>query len=365
MMRLAAVVAGACSGAWLIACGGKTTAPTSRPSEPTVTTERNIQFDLVAELQDEIMKSYLRDEPPEIETVMVVPSVGALRLGVAPGDVWLGDEMRTSPTRWPLELPATMRALPRSKNLSIGLAADRTAAWVTDDVSWRITLCGRAAVVPLRWSALFARDGERWVLAFEHLSFGHRPLPTATSGTGRPIATAVATPAIEQATSPVVSGVRTRSLASALGGRGVAPDATLIGVDVGAEWRGEAGAARLIPGTGDVVVQGVRLGTVGRTPASATIAYWVASLAVTLPAQPGIPAGTAQLRASLVLEKRDVGWVLVSAHVAQPIDDGELASTVFGTALLSYQPLAVSCEDAPVVPVRPDRQKKATKPAGQ
>ena len=49
----------------------------------------------------------------------------------------------------------------RSKHLDIHLSADRkvTAAWMADDVSWRITQCGRTATIPLRITALYAHDG--------------------------------------------------------------------------------------------------------------------------------------------------------------------------------------------------------------
>ena len=35
-------------------------------------------------------------------------------------------------------------------------------------------MCGRTAVIPLRMTALYAHDGDRWVQVFEHLSFGAR-----------------------------------------------------------------------------------------------------------------------------------------------------------------------------------------------
>jgi hypothetical protein len=45
---------------------------------------------LIAELQDEILTSYDRDELPEVETLLIDPQVGPARIGVGPGDVYYG-----------------------------------------------------------------------------------------------------------------------------------------------------------------------------------------------------------------------------------------------------------------------------------
>src|SRR3569833_4606091 len=47
---------------------------------------------------------------------------------------------------------------------------------MSDEVSWRITQCGRTAVIPLRITALYAHDGDRWVEVVEHLAFGDVPV---------------------------------------------------------------------------------------------------------------------------------------------------------------------------------------------
>ncbi|HWU89055.1 MAG TPA: hypothetical protein VN253_17440, partial [Kofleriaceae bacterium] len=119
--------------------------------------------------------------------------------------------------------------------------------------------------------------------------------------------------------------------------------------------------------------------------AAATVAYWVGNFVATLPARPGIPAGKARMRGTFVFERRrlvkveieprrrprslagaegrscgeqatDCHWVLVQGHVSQPIDDGpdpsgvrhdivDLATLVYGTALVSPKPLEVTCDD--------------------
>jgi hypothetical protein len=319
--------------------------PPARAVDTTPSGERDVQFDLVAELQDEVIRGYLRDEPPEIATTMLVPTVGSVRIGVGPGDVLAGDELRRTQSRWPLDLDPAMDNAPRSKNLAITLAKDRTAAWISDEVSWRLTVCGRAAVIPLRATALYARDGERWVMVFEHLSFGQTPMPTpAKHRPPRALDSAVADAGLAEAVEPALAALRKRS------GFVIAEDAIAIGPDIASEWRGaQLDVARLVPGVGDVQLAGGRLGTVGRTPKAATIAYWVGNLITELPARPGIPGGTAHYRATFVFERRDA-WRVASVHVSQAIEDGELANAVFGTALISPKPLAISCDDAPTVP---------------
>src|SRR5688500_3445459 len=126
----------------------------------------------------------------------------------------------------------------------------------------------------------------------------------------------------------------------------------MIGVDVASEWYGaDVLHAKLVPGAGAMRLEDRRVGTVGRTGSAPAIAYWIGNITVDLPARPGIAAGLGHFRATFVFERRDNAWVIVQGHLSHAIDDGELASAVFGTALLSPKPLAVSCDDAPTVPV--------------
>src|SRR5262249_30730506 len=150
---------------------------------------------MVAELQDDILASYERDEPPDVETQMIPPAVGPARIGVGPGDVLYADELQRAPSRWPLRVAAGTQSSVRSKRLDIHFALDKqvSAAWMSDELSWRITMCGRTSVIPLRITALYAHDGDRWVQVFEHLSFAQVPVPRLdASGAllGKPIANA-------------------------------------------------------------------------------------------------------------------------------------------------------------------------------
>ena len=337
----------------LAACPGQKPVPTTTLSDPSSGGERDVRFDLVAELQDEIIKSYERDEPPEIETALVRPEVGSARIGVGPGDVLVASELARAPSRWPLDIDSSTPTEPKSKRLVINLAKDRTAAWVSDEISWRVKLCGRTAVIPLRMTGLYARDGDRWVLVFEHTSFARMPMPTR-SGQKQPRAlpTAIVSRDLADDLSRVLGPVLKRSLDKSPKVIATGSESSMIGVDVASEWYGaDVLHAKLVPGAGAMRLEDRRVGTVGRTGSAPAIAYWIGNITVDLPARPGIAAGLGHFRATFVFERRDNAWVIVQGHLSHAIDDGELASAVFGTALLSPKPLAVSCDDAPTVPV--------------
>jgi hypothetical protein len=243
----------------------------------------------------------------------------------------------------------------RSKKLEIQIAADFTAAWMADELSWRIEACGRTAVIPLRITAQYAHDGDRWVPVFEHLSFGRRPAPH-----DGPPTKAIKTEVVSGDLRDELSGVLGRGLFRAPHDPQVVsqdPSALVLGPDAGDEWHGPAVlAARLPAGK----LEDRRVGTVGRTPGEATVAYWIGNYIADIPASSSAPAGKVRMRVTHVFEKRRFGkpdgkakvcgddcrWVLVQTHMSQPITDDELTQQVFGTALVSPKPLQLDCSDA-------------------
>ena len=149
----------------LAACprGGTKTSP---QNDQTIVTDSDAdrRARLRSELQDEVLASYERDELPEVETMMIPPEVGPARIGAGPGDVLFGDDVRRLAwSRWPLQIQTGTKTQVRSKNLRIHLSHDKqvSAAWMSDELSWRIAMCGRTAVIPLRMTALYAHDGDR------------------------------------------------------------------------------------------------------------------------------------------------------------------------------------------------------------
>jgi hypothetical protein len=358
-MRLAAITCGA-----LLGLAGLAGCPRPAPQAPVENDELPAGTDsdldrrlrLIAELQDEILTSYDRDELPEVETMMIAPEIGPARIGVGPGDVLYGDDVRRLAwSRWPLQLaPGTPTAV-RSKKLEIHLSSDKhvSAAWMSDELSWRITLCNRTAVIPLRMTALYAHDGDRWVQVFEHLSFGRMPLPTPD---GKLRGAAIREAVIDRELSDDLSRLL-NSLMSSQSARvkltvasGSADDPSkpaptfLLGPDPDGEWSGNDAveSIRLIDGT--VTLDERRVGTIERHD-KATIAYWVGNLVADLRHHPGTPASKVLLRGTFIFEKREDKWVVAQGHISQPIDDIDLAQYVYGTALISEKRLEITCDD--------------------
>jgi hypothetical protein len=370
--------------AWLAAgCQSNTGKPPSLPTETATTREDDATrlARLLADLQDDILTSYERDEPPDQGSTMVDPRVGTARIGVGLGDVYIAGDLRRAPSRWPLDTDHATRTEVRSKNLSIQIAADQSAAWMADELSWRIETCGRISVVPLRMTALFAHDGDRWISVFEHLSYGFTPEPL-DAPLPAPITTEVTSSELEA----TLQGIVERGVLHPPGDPAVvAQDASalVLGPDASDEWSaGQVLAARLPAGQ----LEHRRVGTVGQKSRDPTIAYWVGNYLAELPARPGAAAGKARMRVTFVFEKRPLPsrdnkipdpkacmtgnacrWILVQSHMSQPISDERLAKAVFGDALISPKPLTLDCSDtgpvmAPEVAPRPSPRPR---PAGR
>jgi len=362
------------------ACPGPTPKSSAPLADPIAGRDGNVIAAMVAELQDDVLTSYERDEPPDVDTGMIAAEIGGARIGVGPGDVLIAAELERAPSRWPLRVDREIPSLVRSKRLETHLAQDLSAAWVFDELSWRLSVCGRIAVIPLRMTMLYARDGDRWVPIFEHMSFGHAPAPRrdgqlyGTRIASKVVATSDIVDQLSAVMSPVLSLGSNRNAGLATG-----PEALLLGPDIAAEWRGlDVLGAQLVPGPAKAV-EDRRIGLVGRDRATATIAYWIGNVVADLPARPGSAAGKVRLRTTFVFEHRrvvrvtpgekggdprfdarpcgvddeDCRWVLVQGHVSQAIGDQDLATRVFGTALLSSslesgEPLSVTCDDGSV-----------------
>lgn len=360
----------------LAACPGTRVKDRAPLADPVAGTDGNVIASMTTELQDDVLASYERDEPPDFETGMIDAKVGGARIGVGPGDVLVAGELERAPSRWPLrvELPTAVR----SKRLETHLAQDYSAAWVSDELSWRIAMCGRTAVIPLRMTMLYAHDGDRWVPVFEHMSFA-RPAAPQRDGTlyGKPISSQVPSADFKDELSNIVGPVlsqnpnRTRVMASG-------PEAMLLGPDIDDEWHGPDVLTAMVTPTPTKKLEDRRIGYVGRSLAKATIAYWIGNVVTDVPARPGVAAGKVRLRTTFVFERRrrikpgegakfagktcaddatDCAWFLVQGHVSQPIGDQDLANRVFGTALESPnlesgEPLRVTCDDGSSVSVR-------------
>jgi hypothetical protein len=358
----------------LCACSSPARAPAKRTELPAGTGEPDEvrRKRLIADLEDDVRSSYERDDLPDIDTPLIPPQVGPARIGVGPGDVLFGEEVRQrASSRWPLFVAAGTVTAARSKRLDVHLAQDRnvSAAWVSDEISWRIPACGHIAAIPLRLTALYAHDGDRWVEVFEHLSFARTPpqpyfelVDNAWQNVlrGAPMVRPHEAPVIERKLADELSGelaalfsrqpARITGVVSLDPGRAAEDDSRLpaptlvLAPDADGEWHGDQDVARLaslVDGT--LRAEDRRVGTVGPSLERSTIAYWVGNFIADLPARPEAAAGKVRLRGTFVFEKRAGKWVIVQGHLSEPIDDFDLATQVFGTSLLSEKPLQLAC----------------------
>jgi len=353
----------------LAACGGTPAKPTVITDNiaPVSDTEAERRQRMETELQDDILSSYERDELPDLDTDLVDPRVGPARIGVGPGDVLFGSEVHErASSRWPIRIDQTMKTVVRSKRLDIHLSADKavSAAWMSDELSWRISFCGRTAVIPLRITALYAHDGDRWVQVLEHLSFGRTPQPSADGSlVGRPMTDALIDTSLSDELGREIvelfsgQSERVRTFVALDPEHRTEDDprqpapSFLLAPDPDSEWHGDDDLARLQLVDGRLVkIQDRRVGVIGLSVAKATVAYEVANLVVDLHSHPGSPASQVLLRGTFVFEKRDDKWLMVQGHVSQAITDYALANRVFGTALESVnlesgEALRVTCDD--------------------
>jgi hypothetical protein len=355
----------------LLAACSTPSAPPARPEQPLGfgESDETRRKRLEAELADEVISSFQRDELPDLDTPLIPPNVGPARIGAGPGDVLFGDEVRhRASSRWPLFVPPSIRTSVRSKRLDIHLAQDVAhqvpAAWLSDEVSWRVDVCGHEAAIPLRMTALYAHDGDRWVEVFEHLSFARIPQPYAELR-GSPMLAKGEMPIVDRKLADELSGVlaslfsrnakRIESVVS-LDPQHLAEDdarlpapTLMLAPDPDGEWHGDEDVGRLVAIVdGTLRAEDRRIGTIGPSVSKATVAYWVGNFVADLAARPGIPAGKVRLRGTFIFEKRGDKWFVVQGHLSEPIDDIDLAQIVFGTSLLSEKPLQLSCEARPL-----------------
>lgn len=227
-----------------------------------------------------------------------------------------------------------------SKNLTARVSRDGTTAWVVDELSYRIPYRGRQAAMPLRYTAVFVRDVERWDLVQEHLSY---PLPTRLA---RELAAAgqLATPArMERHGVPAVWEIvhehlirdkvnRARDKVVAAS-QGASEDRVLLlhnpsGERHGAEiFTGENLADAFGAGT-QLEARDVRVFT---APGD-RVAWLAANLNVAT--QHETKPVLIRMRVTAVLERDERGaWQLMHAHASIPIRKDQLAARVFGAGL--------------------------------
>jgi ketosteroid isomerase-like protein len=221
-----------------------------------------------------------------------------------------------------------------SKALEVHVSRDRTIGWTFDELSYRVLHAGRKATIPLRATAVYQRQENRWVKILEHVSYG---VPDDEAFEAAALGSAVAPGRLGNDTSGR-TGQEARTVIERVirddgDGRGRAvslePDALLVGSDPDRELHGKAIAelstVRALYGYDyGVAQQDLR---VVAAP-SGTVAWGAANLVVE-----GLRGGKPfrlPVRATWVLERRGEEWRVVQTHVSVPVTREMLAVKVFG-----------------------------------
>ncbi|HTJ45561.1 MAG TPA: nuclear transport factor 2 family protein [Kofleriaceae bacterium] len=317
------------------------------------------------ELEAEVLEGYERDDTSTSEDWQgaIDPEVGIVRFGVRAGDRAVVTSGPPPSRALPLGLrpgaddadnPACAENL-RSKALAIHLTPDGQAAWVTDELSACVSVCGKQALIPLRLSAVYVRGGDRWVLAVEHVSYPQQTAALIARGEngGKPIDPAIS----ERAIAPdfqrlVARAVSAIEKADREGAFSTEPDAIAWWPDLAHELR--AGAITTGPSLTDafdaasITTEPSRIG-IGPSSGTGSIAWWSGTLLVrarTIDQETPI-----RLRATFVLRRDAERWRIVESHVSAPISDDLLAKEIAADATIGPDGrIRVPCERAPTTP---------------
>ncbi len=226
-----------------------------------------------------------------------------------------------------------------SKNLDVRVADNPSVSWVSDELSYRIPYKGREASVPIRFSGVYVRDIDRWLLVMEHMSYALParelvgkaernelsilpPIPKQR-GKGRSKAVDELKLVVEKSLRRWHKpGVPISELVAA------DTDVLIMWPDADAEYRGLAASAapKLVEvfGDGATLTSSQYRVFIG---GGETVAWAIANHTVRLPQK-----HTIDVRATYVLEMRgdQKKWYIVQAHASVPLHVRQIDQKVFG-----------------------------------
>lgn len=332
--------------AWLAVAagcgGGSETAPAAGPGE--AAGPPGDPLGLGRDLEATVLENYSLLELGNIDALAdrLATDRAIAFFGVEPGDAIAGV---APPGIWEdRRLFAGSRVRMLSRNLDIHLSDDRSVGWVFDEVSYRVPVDGREAVIPLRVTSVYTRDIGRWVLAMQHTSY---PIPidelVPLAREGR-----LAEPGRFQ-TGYRVDGPATdlrriawRVISGAIGPhyreRRMADSAQSLVLlpgprqeYVGRRVRDAPTLAEIFAAPGGEEAE-VELGDHRIEVAqSGEVAWMAANFGVLVAGDAEASSVSAELRATFVFEKRpDRGWVVVQTHVSAGVPEEVIAERVFG-----------------------------------
>lgn len=271
-------------------------------------------------------------------------------IGVGPGDLW------SAPESFVMPLADVGRGF--SNRFGHSMSAAGTSAWVFDEVSWRVDVCGRSLPVPLRYSAVLRRDGERWFPLMQHVSIAVRDMAgmdaikidaakaavADRTGPERDMLPAEGGPilALAQHTSATMQTIG--PLADPAPFMAPAAAEALFGLLVsGRIIEGTSQSAFVKPsGKDDVGAVGYWAGVVAVDSATAQRVF--AGQEVAPVSTPSAAAGELLLRVTIVLHQSQREWLPVHAHVSAAIGYEHLVARMFGSQVAQASPLEFVCD---------------------
>jgi hypothetical protein len=321
-----------------VACGG------SRKQARPVATVDPLQdlgsglADLRRDLESTVLENYSHLSLGNIEAYAdSVSDSGAIALiGPRPSDLVVNDT--TFRERRDRRMYRDRDVRIYSKKLEMHLSEDGSAAWVADELSYRVPYAEREAALSLRYTAVFVRRSGRWEMVAEHMSYPlavDRAIAFARAesfGKVRKMGKDIGKNAEEPAS--VVR--RVHSADNKFIERHVSAAASALWwlPDPSAEYRGDS--IWTAPGLKNSFGSGVslqRVGIVARVVGDGSIA-WVAEH-IFLRGRAYDDQILIPLRALYVLERTGSDWQIVQAHLSVPLLDQQLNELIFGKKKLT------------------------------
>jgi ketosteroid isomerase-like protein len=295
--------------------------------------------DLKRDLEATVLENYQQINLGNMETYGdTLARRGIVLFGVGPGDVVVGQPPSSVDEffRYPY---ADRGARVLSKNLEVHISADNSVGWIYDEVSLRVPYLRRQASIPIRLTAVFVRNIDRWEMVMEHSSYA-LPADDLLDAARRNV---LETPmSIDTRFRKRGPGTRLRDILLRLHNGDIdrrrklaSEDTLLLLPDPDLELRGKADKdqvflAELFDKYSDaeVTFDDYRI----RVARTGTVAWIAATVRVktTINDEPI----SLSLRGTYLLENRKLnGWEVVQAHVSAPIEEDRLSERIFGEKL--------------------------------
>jgi len=312
-------------------CGGKNSALTMAPASSEDPPDLGLA-ELRKSLESTVLENYDQLTYGNIEAFVdgVATDRDLQMIGVEPSDLITGKSPAAIKKDRRLYRDRNLRIL--SKNLNVQLSRDGSVGWIFDEPSYRVDFEGREASIPIRNTAVYVRDVDRWVLVAEHLSYGVPVDDIVRLSTG---GTLEKVPRVKtnyggsrEAAAPLIGLVGT--FINAGGANLMVPEddrSVVLLPGPEQEYHNEVAPALAgLFGVGaTVALREFRI----QMAASKSVAWMLASLAIRT--QRNGDSIEIPLRASFVLERAaDKSWGIVQAHISAPVLETQLSARAFG-----------------------------------